>query len=110
MTDSDPAAYFWTLAATFLEQPDVDRGTMMGFPCLRVEGAFCACAHRTSGDLIVKLSRERVVALIAEGTGQPFAPAGRTFREWVQVDRRDEVLWRGLIDEAVRRARDGSGA
>ncbi len=47
---------------------------MMGFPCLRFAGAFFAsCDHRT-GDLIVKLSRDRVAQLIAEGIGKPFAP------------------------------------
>jgi hypothetical protein len=70
------------------------------FPCLRVAGAFIAsCDHRT-GDLIVKLPRDRVARLIAEGVGKPFAPAGRTFREWVLVDDRDETRWSALIDEA----------
>ena len=92
-----------------LARPDVATGTMMGFPCLRVAGAFFAsCDHRT-GDLIVKLSRDRVAALIAEGVGKPFAPAGRTFHEWVLVDDREETRWAALIDEArvfVSGARD----
>ena len=72
----------------------------MGLPCLRVGGAFFAsCDHRT-GDLIVKLPRHRVQQLIAAGTGKPFAPAGRTFREWVLVDDRDEARWIALMDEA----------
>jgi hypothetical protein len=32
--------------------------------------------------------------------GKPFAPAGRTFREWVLVDHRDPARWAKLIDEA----------
>lgn len=75
---------------------------MMGFPCLRVDGAFFAsCEHRT-GDLVVKLPRQRVEELINAGIGKPFAPAGRTFREWVLVDDRDEDRWVALIDEALR--------
>ena len=38
-------------------------------------------------------------ALIAEGAGLPFAPAGRRFREWVQVPGRDADLWQSLLDE-----------
>jgi len=32
-------------------------------------------------------------ALAHKGTGKPFAPARRTFREWVQIDDRDEDRW-----------------
>ena len=72
----------------------------MGFPCLRVEGEFFAtCDHRT-GDLIVKLSADRVQALIGEGTGDPFAPAGRVFKEWVLVRERNEPQWQSLMKEA----------
>jgi hypothetical protein len=42
--------------------------------------------HRT-GALLVKLPVSRVAEVIAEGSGEPFAPAGRTFREWVAVCR-----------------------
>ncbi|MBE8519258.1 hypothetical protein ILP97_17355 [Amycolatopsis sp. H6(2020)] len=88
------------MSAHALARPDVATGTMMGFPCLRVSGAFFAsCDHRT-GDLIVKLSRDRVQQLIADGVGKPFAPAGRVFREWVLIAGRDEHLWTTLIAEA----------
>lgn len=97
-----PAGFFHEMSVAALARPDVATGTMMGFPCLRVAGAFFAsCDHRT-GDLIVKLSRDRVEQLIADGVGKPFAPAGRTFREWVLVDDRDETRWTALIDEACR--------
>ena len=95
-----PADFFHEMSATVLTRPDVATGTMMGFPCLRVAGAFFAsCDHRT-GDLIVKLPRDRVEQLIADGVGKPFTPAGRTFREWVLIDDRDETRWTALIDEA----------
>lgn len=48
----------------------------------------------------MKLSRDRVTQLIDSGIGKPFAPAGRTFREWALIDDRDETRWAKLIDEA----------
>jgi hypothetical protein len=95
-----PTDFFHEISAEALTHPDVATGTMMGFPCLRIAGAFFAsCDHRT-GDLIVKLPRDRVTELIADGTGKPFAPAGRTFREWVLIEDRDETRWAELMDEA----------
>jgi hypothetical protein len=97
-----PADFFHEMSAAALARPDVATGTMMGFPCLRVAGAlFASCDHRT-GDLIVKLSRDRVAQLIDSGAGKPFAPAGRTFRDWVLVVDRDKTRWTALIDEAYR--------
>jgi hypothetical protein len=95
-----PADFFWEVSAAALAQSDVAAGTMMGFPCLRVLGAFFASCDHRSGDLIVKLPRHRVEQLIQAGAGQPFAPAGRTFREWVRISDRDPACWAGLIDEA----------
>lgn len=96
----DPTAFFWQVAERALSEDGVQRATMMGFPCLRVDGAFFASCDHRSGALIVKLRQERVKGLIAAGAGQPFAPAGRTFREWVLVAERDAPRWRALIDEA----------
>ena len=63
-TKTDPTTFFWKLADPLLHKLEITEGTLMGFPCLRVDGDFFAtCDHRT-GDLIVKLSRERVQELI----------------------------------------------
>jgi hypothetical protein len=98
----DVTAFFWETAVPLLAERNVARATMMGFPCLRVDGAFFAsCDHRT-GDLIVKLPAERVAELIASGEGGPFAPAGRRFKEWAMVADRDRERWNGLLDEARR--------
>ncbi|MEU4497534.1 MmcQ/YjbR family DNA-binding protein [Streptomyces sp. NPDC023998] len=93
--------FFTDISAPALAHPDVATGTMMGFPCLRVAGAFFASCDPHTGDLVVKLPRERVEELITAGIGKPFAPAGRTFREWVLIDDRDEARWTELIDEAL---------
>lgn len=43
MPDS-PTGFFHEMSAPTLAHPDVATGTMMGFPCLRVAGAFFAPA------------------------------------------------------------------
>ena len=96
----DPTDFFWSLADSLLERDDVEEGTLMGFPCLRVDGDFFATCEHRSGDLIVKLDRARVAELIEEGLAAPFAPAGRVFKEWARVAERDEPRWRGLLEEA----------
>lgn len=96
----DPTAFFWQAAKQMLTTDRVETGTMMGFPCLRVDGAFFASCDHRSGDLIVKLPEARVRELITEETGKPFAPAGRVFRQWVLVAERDINRWRALIAEA----------
>src|SRR5258708_2156029 len=95
-----PAGFFWEVSAAALTHSDVATGTMMGFPCLRVSGAFFASCDHRSGDLIVKLPRQRVEQLIRTGAGKTFAPASRTFREWVLIGDRDPTRWAELIDEA----------
>lgn len=80
----------------------VTRSTMMGFPCLRVDGKFFACVERATGNLILKLSAERVNDLVRTGSGRPFAPNGRVFKEWVACPRAARALWTDLLNEAKR--------
>lgn len=92
--------FFWDLVEPLLGEPGIDEGTLMGFPCLRVNGDFFGTCDHRSGHLIVKVDRDRVVELIDSGLGQPFAPAGRVFKEWVLIERRDEDTWLALLAEA----------
>ncbi len=71
-----PTGFFHDVSAAALAHPGVTTGPMMGFPCLRV------------------------AELVGSGVGKPFAPAGRTFREWILVDDRDETRWAELVEEA----------
>jgi hypothetical protein len=91
---------FWDLARPMLADPAVRRSTMMGLPCLRLDGRFFASLDRRTGALLVKLPRERVAVLVDDGTGEPFAPAGRVFREWLAVPRPDRRRWLALLAEA----------
>lgn len=68
----------------------------MGHPCLRINGDFFASMERGTGDLIVKLPAETaaffsVNANIETGAAEPFASAGRRFKEWALVTTRDEA-------------------
>ena len=90
----------WELAQQLLAEPDVTQGTMMGYPCLRSNGAFFACVERATGHLIVKLPGQRVKELVTTGQALPFAPNGRTFREWAAFPVADPVEWRALLAEA----------
>lgn len=93
-------ALYDDLAAESTGDPAVTTSTMMGHPCLRVDGAFFAAIEPATGRLIVKLPRDRVAELVAAEIGQPFAPAGRVFREWVAVPGPDKDRWRSLLGEA----------
>jgi hypothetical protein len=96
----EPEDLFWDLVEPMLAEPVITKSTMMGLPCLRLSGRFFASLDRRGQTLLVKLPRQRVAELIGEGVGEPFAPAGRTFREWVALPDPDRERWRALLDEA----------
>jgi hypothetical protein len=93
------------LTDDLLYDPAIGRSTMMGYPCVRLAGQFLATYDEKAGSLVVKLPRERVTELVGTGTGDPFAPAGKVFREWVAIPTIDRQLWRTLLAEAVVFAR-----
>lgn len=102
MTETARETAFWDLATDYLASNDIEEGTLMGSPCLRLSGDFLATIHRKTGDLIVKLNAERTAELIEQGTAVAFAPAGRTFTEWVAIPSDDVEVWRAVLDEALR--------
>jgi hypothetical protein len=81
--------------------PSISRSAMMGFPSLRFEGAFFASLDHGSDDLVVKLAAVDVAARIHAGSGKPFAPAGKVFREWLAIEPGDEHAWRGAMADAL---------
>ena len=95
------------LTDDLLYDPAIGRATMMGYPCVRLAGRFLASYDEKAGALIVKLPSERVLELIESGDGDPFAPAGKRFREWVSIPAVDRTLWRSLLTEAVDFAHKG---
>lgn len=74
---------------------------MMGLPCLRVDGAFFASFDTRTGRLLVKLPASTVQSMVADGTAEPFAPAGRTFREWAAIPASRLDDWTSLLTAAL---------
>ncbi len=93
---------FWDVANPLQAEGLLTEGTIMGGPCVRTErGEFVGMPHHKGPGLVVKLPKARVQALIDEGTGQPFAPAGKVFSEWVLIEAYDDGVWASLLRESV---------
>jgi hypothetical protein len=101
----DARELYEELTDDLLYDPAIGRATMMGYPCVRLAGKFLASYDDKAGALVVKLPRERVTELVKDGRGEPFAPAGKVFREWVSIPGVDRMLWQALLAEAVDFAR-----
>ena len=95
------------LTDDLLYDPAIGRATMMGYSCVRLAGRFLATYDEKDSRLVVKLPRERVLEVIEAGDGEPFAPAGKVFREWVAIPTPDRDLWRTLLADAADFARNG---
>ncbi len=92
---------FWDVVGPIVGEGLIEEGTIMGGPCVRAGREFVAMPHHKGDGLVVKLARERVDELIAGGAGQPFAPAGKVFREWVLVEAFDKEQWQSLVRESA---------
>ena len=103
----DARDLFDELTDDLLYDPAIGRATMMGYPCVRLAGRFLASYDDKAGCLVAKLPRERVAELVEDGDGDPFAPAGKVFREWVSIPAVDRKLWQAVLAEAVDFARTG---
>ena len=62
----------------------VTQAKFFGFEGFKVMDKFFALTFK--GRLVVKLPRERVETLIAEGKGRQFNPYGRIKREWISIE------------------------
>ena len=94
-----PTDFFWEVSAVALTHADVAIGTMASRAC----AARARSLPPATTDPATSASsspRHRVRQLIQSGGGQPFAPAGRAFREWILIADRDPARWTQLIDEA----------
>jgi hypothetical protein len=95
-------ALFWELAAELQQSdPRIEEGTIMNGRCLRVGKEFLALVDYKGSGLVVKLPKPRVAELIDAGVGQPFAPAGKVFKEWLSVPHVDRKRWTELLREGI---------
>ncbi|MDT3442635.1 hypothetical protein [Pseudofrankia sp. BMG5.37] len=92
---------FARLTEHMLARAGVSRSTMMGLPCLRIDGAFFASYDTRTDRLLVKLPAPRVQQLVAVAAAEAFAPAGRTFREWAAIPSSRIADWSRLCAEAL---------
>lgn len=102
--ERDPAhETFWELAEPHIACGRLVEGTMMGHQCLRsaATNGFVATVARATGNVVVKLPKDRVAELVAAGSGLSFAPAGKVFKEWVEVPGIDETTWERLLEESI---------
>jgi hypothetical protein len=105
----DQQTLFWQLAGELQrEDPRVREGTIMNGRCLRVADEFLALLDYKGSGLVVKLSKERVAELIKAGVGQPFAPAGKVFKEWVSIPVFDRQGWLDLLRAGAARVTTSS--
>lgn len=100
MPQTDESLFWELIDELRLEDPRVEEGTIMNGRCARVAGEFLGLVDFQGSGLVVKLPRDRVQQLIDDGVGQPFAPAGKVFKEWVSVPERDRRRWRALVRES----------
>lgn len=103
-TREDGHERFWGVADDFIASGRLIEGTMMGTQCLRSASSdgFVATVERSTGNLVVKLPKNRVAELIAAGQGLSFAPATKVFKEWVAIPDFDESVWTALIEESMQ--------
>ena len=93
---------FWKLAAELqAEDPRIVEGTIMNGRCIRVGKEFLALVDFKGSGLVVKLPKARVSDLIDDGVGEPFAPAGRVFGEWLSVPTVNRKMWLALLREGI---------
>jgi TfoX/Sxy family transcriptional regulator of competence genes len=102
-----PEERYSELVATFTTMPRVSEGSLepgarnrFGSSGLKVNGKIFAMLVR--GNLVLKLPRKRVDALVAAGEGEPFDPRrnGRAMREWLVLDAGSRLEWAALAREA----------
>ncbi len=99
-----PEERFATIVEELLGNPGVtppSEGKGFGSSGLKIHNKIFAMLVR--GQLVVKLPRLRVDALIASGDGERFDPRhdGRLMKEWLSVDPTSTEDWLPLAREAM---------
>jgi hypothetical protein len=90
------------MVRAFLRRPGItQQGRGFGSAALKVRGKMFATLS-PAGALVVKLPRQRVDALVADGQGRPFEPGpGRVMTEWLELNAASDRDWTSLAEEAL---------
>jgi hypothetical protein len=97
---------FASVVDAFIRRRDVTAGHMMASYGLKVNGKIFAMYGKER--FVVKLPKERVDALVTDGSGERFDPGhGRRMKEWIVI-RADGPDWVSLATEAYRFVKRGA--
>lgn len=97
----DIDARFTPIIEAFQNNAEVSLARMFGSSGLKVSGK--VFAMMVKGDLVVKLPKERVEALVSAKLGKYFDPGhGRLMKEWVAIKPKAAAQWLKLAKEAQR--------
>ena len=95
----DPEKAFERVMSALRRDPRVGEAKMFGALGAKVGDKYFAMLYK--GRLVVKLSAERVAALVASGDGAYFDPGhGRPMKEWIAFAPELGARWGRLADEA----------
>jgi TfoX/Sxy family transcriptional regulator of competence genes len=100
-TKLDADTLFDEVSRTFLRTPNVTTAKMFGSSALKVKNKVFACFYK--GRLVLKLPKERVDELVADGGAVHFdSGTGRPAKEWVAIDASRGKEWRTLAKDAQK--------
>jgi hypothetical protein len=102
MAASTPDQRYAQIVRAFLRRPGItQQGRGFGSAALKVRGKMFATLS-PAGALVVKLPRQRVAALVADGRGRPFEPGpGRVMTEWLELHAASVQDWTAPAEEAL---------
>ena len=96
-SEMDPA--FAVIVEAFRGDENISPARMFGSEGLKINGKVFAMLVK--GDLVAKLPKERVTALISARVGEHFDPGhGRVMKEWVVLKPKERTHWLKLAKEA----------
>lgn len=89
---------FEILVAHFTSRPDVERGYMFGFPCLKVKRKVFAVSFQ--GDVVFKLDEKTRAQALALSSASLWNPFGRVKAKWVQIPLVHAAAWEKFASSA----------
>lgn len=102
MAASTPGQRYAQIVQEFVRRPGItQQGRGFGSAALKIRGKMFATLS-PAGAFVVKLPRQRVDALVADGQGRPFEPGpGRVMTEWLELRPASGQDWTSPAGEAL---------